>query len=283
MKVIYTLVVLGFVSILTSCSNKVDFGEQYKKVVYIVNSKEALHYAQHEASSTSKGNISIYVTGSELPDNDIHISYKVDEDALNKYNEKEFGTSTQKFFYLVPKGAYSFETSDVTILKGESYGCLNFTINTTMLLPDKVYILPIKIEHADNAEISENLHTILYVIQIQNKYAGDYISSYSISGSAKGEFSKKVIAISGKKVLLPLTDKSNSSSNNNLSYDTDYYQIMINDDNSLVLESYLNSIIHQNMEKQSYYDPEERIFYIYYNIEDKYGSYLPVQEELKAI
>ena len=73
------------------------------------------------------------------------------------------------------------------------------------------------------------------------------------------------------------------SSSNTLDYNTDYYQITINDDNTLLLEPYLQSIIHQDTETQSYYDPEERIFYIYYNMEDKYGDYIPVKEILKAI
>lgn len=283
MKKIYLLAFFGIVALFTSCSNKVDFGEQYKKIVYIVNSKEALYYAQHDADNASKGNISIYVTGSELPDQDIHISYKIDEEALKKYNQQEYGDRTDLYFTLVPKELYSFQTSDVTIKKGEPYGRLEFTINTRALLPNKVYILPMTIYDAQGAEISENLHSILYVIQIKNEYAGNYISSCTINGTAKGDFNKKLTAVSGKKILLPLADKSNMSTNNILDYNIDYYQITINEDNSLILEPYLQSIIHQDTETQSYYDPEERIFYIYYNIEDKYENYISIQEILKAI
>lgn len=283
MKKIYLLAVLGVTVILTSCSNKVDFGEQYKKIVYIVNSKESLYYSLHDANSASKGNISVYVTGSELPSQDIHVSYKVNPEALNSYNQKEYGDRTDLYFSLIPENLYSFQTSDITIKKGESYGCLEFTINTQALLPNNVYILPITLSSAQGAEVSESLHTILYVIQIQNEYAGDYISSYTIDGVVKGDFNKKVMAISGKKILLPLANKSNSSSNNTLDYNTDYYQITINDDNSLILEPYLQSVIHQDTEQTSYYDPEERIFYIHYNTEDKYGNYVPNIEILKAI
>lgn len=283
MKKIYLLTILGIASLFTSCSNKVDFGEQYKKIVYIVNSKDALYYAQHDATNASKGNISVYTTGSELPNQDIRVSYKVDEKALDSFNQKEYGDRTELYFSLIPKELYSFETADVTIKKGNPYGCLNFTINTLALLPNKVYILPITIYEAQGAEISENLHTILYVIRIKNIYAGNYISSCTINNTAKGDFNKKITAASSKKIILPLANKSNMSSSNTLDYNTDYYQITINDDNTLFLEPYLQSIIHQDTETQSYYDPEERIFYIYYNMEDKYGDYIPVKEILKAI
>lgn len=283
MKKIYLLMALGIITLLASCSNKVDFGEQYKKIVYIVNSKESLFYAAHDAVNASRGNISVYVAGSELPGEDIHVSYKVDAQALDKYNEKEYGDRTNLYFTLIPEDSYSFGTSDIIIKKGEPYGCLEFTLNTLALHSDKVYILPITIDNAQGAEVSESLHTILYVIQIQNEYAGTYISTCIVNGVAKGDFNKKATAISSRKILLPLANHGNTSAANTLSLEKDYYQITINDDNSLVLEPYLQSIIHQDMEKQNYYDPEKRIFYLHYNIEDKYGNYISIQETVKAI
>lgn len=283
MKKIYQLAVLGVAILFNSCSNEVDFGEQYKKIVYIINSKEAVYYARHDASSESKGNISVYVTGSELPDQDIKVSYKVDPEALKKYNEREYGDRSDLYFCLVPENLYSFQTSDVTIKKGEPYGCLEFMINTLELLPNKSYILPITIDSAEGADISENLHTILYAIQIQNEYVGDYISTCFVNGVAKGDISKEAIAVSSRIILLPLAENSNTVISKEPNLNTDYYQIIINDDNSLTIKPYLQSIIHQDMEKENYYDPEERIFYLHYNMEDKYGNYIPIEETLKAI
>lgn len=283
MKKIYLLVTLGIVTLLTSCSNKVDFGEQYRKIVYIVNSKETVFYSQHDAVSASKGNISVYITGSELPKQNVKVSYKIDTEALNNYNEKEYGDRTDLYFSLLPENLYSFQTPDITIKKGEPYGSLEFTINTKELSHDKIYILPITIDSAEGAEISENLHTILYVIQIQNEYAGSYMSNCLMNGIGKGDINKKVTAVSSKKILLPLANQSNTSINNTLDFDTDYYLITINEDNTLFLAPYLQSVIYPNTEKISYYDPEERIFYIYYNIEDKYENRVSIEEILKAI
>lgn len=283
MKKIYLLAVLGITVILNSCSNKVDFGEQYKKIVFIVNSKETVFYAEHDAVSASKGNISVYVTGSELPSQDIRVSYKVNPQALKNYNEMEYGDRTNLYFSLVPEDLYTFNTSDITIKKGEPYGCLEFTLNTLGLLPNKVYILPITIDSAEGAEISEDLNTILYVIQIHNEYAGNYMSTCKVAGVDKGDFNKKATAVSSKKILLPLANNSNTSASKVPDLNNGYYQITLNEDNTLILEPYLQSIIHQDTEKQSYYDPEEQIFYVYYNMEDKYGEYIPVEEVLKAI
>lgn len=283
MKKIHLLAVLGIINLLTSCSNKVDFGEQYKKIVYIVNSKETVYYSQHDVVKASKGNISIYVTGSELPAQDIKVSYKIDTEALEKYNKTEYGDRTELYFSLLPENLYSFQTPEITIPKGEPYGCLEFTINTQELLHNKIYILPITIDSAEGAEISENLHTILYVIQIQNEYAGNYISSCSVNGIGKGDFNKKVTAVSSRKIMLPLANLSNTSTSNTLDFNKDYYLITINEDNTLILEPYLQSIIYQKTEKRSYYDPENRIFHLYYDIEDKYENRVSIEETLKAI
>ena len=283
MRKIYILTFIAIVALLSSCSNEVDYGELYKKIVYIINSKETLYYAQHDVSTDSKGNISIYVTGSELPKEDIHISYVIDNKALEEYNKKEYGDRTSLYFVSLPENLCSFETEEVTINKGEPYGCLNFTINTQPLESNKAYILPITISKADRAEISETMNTILYVIQINNEYAGDYIATCYLNNVAKGDFNKKVSAINSKKILVPLANKTNTLITKPLDMNSDYYQISINTDNSLIIEPYLQAIVHEDTENTSYYDSQEKIFYVYYKIEDKYGNDIAVKEIIKAI
>lgn len=268
----------------SSCSNRVDYGEQYKKTLFIVNSKEQIYYAPHSASTESRGNISVYVTGSQLPQEDIHAAYKVDEEVLNAYNKKEYGDNESLYLTLVPSDLYSFESTEIVVKKGEPYGCLYFTINTQALNPAKTYVLPITLVDAQGGyEISEGLHTILYIIQVESLFAGDYKSEFTQDGVFQGEFSKKAMALGARKILVPLAEKSNAISDADLNYNTDFYQVTIQEDNSVVIEPYLQSVVSQRTDQPSYYDPEERILHLFYTMKDKYGEDITASEIMKAI
>lgn len=267
-----------------SCSNRADFDEQYKKILYIVNSKEKLYYAQHEASSQSQGNISIYCTGSKLPNEDVCVSYIVDKEALDAYNKNEYGDQTNLYFQEIPADLITISNQEIVVKKGEEYGCLNFTLNTQKFAPDKVYVLPITISRVpEGYEISEDMHTILYAVNIQNEYAGDYSCSYDKDGVYQGVIRKKVQAMAARQILLPLAGNSNFSITNDLNFNTDYYQITLNEDNSITVSPYLQSVIHPDPDQNSYYDPQEKIFYIHYFIEDKYGNHIQIDEVLSKI
>lgn len=270
--------------LLSSCSNGVDYGEQYKKTLFIVNSKEQIYYASHSASTQSRGNISVYVTGSQLPQEDIHAAYKIDEEALRAYNQKEYGDNESLYLTLLPSDLYSLESTEIVVKKGEPYGCLYFTINTQALNPAKVYVLPITLVDAQGGyEISESLRTILYIVQVESPFAGDYQSEIRQDDVFQGEFSKKAMALGASKILVPLAAKSNAISDASLNYNTDFYQITIREDNSVIIEPYLQSVVSQQIDQSSYYDPEERIFHLFYVTKDKYEEDILVHEIMKAI
>lgn len=273
----------GFLLLLSACSNSAHFDEQYKKILYIVNSKETLHYADHEASSESKGFISIYCTGSKQPNEDIHVSYTIDEEALKTYNKNMYGEQTDLYFTLLPENLITFESNDIVVKKGHEFGALNFKINTQKFAPDKIYTLPLTINRVPGGyEISEEMHTILYTITISNDYAGEYVSNYKQDGVSKGDVRKKAQAMAGRQILFPLAGKSNFSVNT-LDYNTDFYMVTINEDNSLTINPYFQSVVHQNPDFESYYDPEEKIFYIHYFIEDQYETYIQIDEIISKI
>lgn len=268
------LVLLG--GILGSCSNKVDFGEQYEKIVYIVNSKEKIYYAPHEAVEDSKGSVSFYCSGTEYPGEDIHIKYKIDSEALETYNKNKFGEKTERYFLEVPQNLIKYETEEVVIRKGEEFGCLNFTVDVTQLSPERIYIIPITLVDASGYEISSAQQLILYVLRIQNEYAGDYSSLYTFENKMT-TINKTAVAVSVNQILLPLS----SNTNDNASYEDGYFRIQVNEDNSLTLLPYMNSEIEAiNVEgkKTNYYDPETKTFYLDYNVFDQWGDPLPVRE-----
>lgn len=273
----------GMILLFCSCSNTAHFDEQYKQILYIVNSKE-LYKVEHEAVAKSKGCISVYCTGSKMPSEDIHISYKVDAEALDQFNRQEYGDKSQLYFARVPDELITFANQEIVVPKGQEYGTLNFEMNTLEFAPDKMYVLPLTITGVpDGYEISEEMHTIYYMVNVSNDYAGVYSSSYKENGVAKGIMKKTLQAVARKQLLLPLAGKNESIVSKPLSYETDYYLLTINEDNTLTVNPYLQSVIHPNPDKVSYYDPELKIFFVHYFVEDQYGTYIEIEEVMSEI
>ena len=82
-----SLIVLFLLGIMGSCSNEVDFGEQYKKTVYIVNSNNLLHVAEHSFETTGDSiSISVYCASTEPITKDLQVRLKVDRGALDSLN-----------------------------------------------------------------------------------------------------------------------------------------------------------------------------------------------------
>ncbi len=239
MKKINLTITIWSLLFFSSCSNSVDFGEQYEKIVYIVNSKEIIYYAPHEPIEESRGSISFYCSGTKEPDEDIHIRYKIDSEALAEYNKNEFGDKTDRYFVL--------------------------------------YVLPVSIESAGDYEIHAAGRLMLYSLRIQNEYAGDYNSIYEVNGE-KTPIEKKAIALSRNQILLPLAGNDNDAS-----YEDGHYRIQIEEDNTVTFWPYMNSEIELRTvsgTKTNYYNPDNRTFYLYYNIFDQWGDPIPIQETL---
>lgn len=277
MKKINLIIVILTIGLFSSCSNAVDFGEQYEKIIYIVNSKEIIYYAAHLPVEESEGSISFYCSGTELPDEDIHIRYKIDSEALAEYNKNEFGDKTDRYFLQVPEELVKYETDEVVIKKGEEYAPLRFSVNVLGLSPGRLYMIPVSIESADGYSINPDERLILYSLRIQNDYAGNYTSIFQVGGE-KTPVNKTIIPLSVNQILVPLAGRSNDAA-----YETGYYRIQIEEDNSLTLLPYLQSEIEaQTIEgvETNYYNPENKTFYLYYNIFDQWGDPISVQETL---
>lgn len=278
MKVVNILVAGLFLWSLAACSNDVDFGEQYKKVIYLVNSKEKVYYAPHQPEEASPGSISVYCGGSKAPGGDILVKCRLDEEVLATYNQNEFGDKTERYFLLVPSDRITIESTDVVIKKGEEYGCMNFKINTLGLPPDRVYVLPVTIESASGYEIDDKQSTIIYVVRVQNEYAGDYSSTYKVGTASMNSRTKTAMAMTAKQILVPIGANSNEAS-----YETGFFLIQLEEDNSLTLLPYLQTVVEalpKAGKRTNYYDPETKTFYLYYRMKDQWDDWATVDETL---
>lgn len=279
MKKINLIFLGGMMLILASCSNKVDFGEQYKKIIYIVNSKETIFYADHQAVETSPGSISIYCSGSLTPDEDILVHCKLDEEALETYNRNEFGDNKDRYFLPIPNDRIHYENTDVTIKKGEEYGCMNFVINTAQLNPERVYVIPVTIEDASGYEIDPEQKTIIYVIRVQNDYAGDYACTYRIIGNQSNSQTKTAMAMTASQILLPIAWNSNDAP-----FENGHFLIQVESDNRITLLPYIQSTVEAlerpDGKQTNYYDPVNKAFYLYYRTKDQWDEWNIVEETL---
>lgn len=269
---------IGWMTLLfASCSNHVDFGEQYKKVIYIVNSKEQIYYAVHQPVAASPGSISFYCGGSELPDEDIHIKYELDAEVLAEYNKNEFGDQTERYFLMVPNDRITYHSNDVVIKRGQEFGTLDFVINVAGLNPERIYVIPVSIADTDGYEVNPEQKCIFYVLRVQNKYAGDYTSVYTMDG-VKRTLTKTGMAMTANQILLPVAGNDNTAS-----YADGYYLIQIQEDNSLLLLPYLQLQLEQINDETTptnYYDEENNTFYLKYKIFDQWGDPIVVTESL---
>ena len=167
-NVIFIVILFLFVS----CSNDVDYGEQYIKELYIVGSSQTLMYAFHEIDKASPGNISVYCSGSELPGKDVIVNYKVDKEYLDRFNRNEYGNEEENYFQIVPEDKVTFKQEQIIVKKGKEYGLLNFTIDTEGLDFSKLYVIPLTLTDAPGYRISETQSSTLYVVGIVNQYQG---------------------------------------------------------------------------------------------------------------
>lgn len=168
-----------------ACSNEVDFGEQYKKQVYIVNANlnAGIIDASLMMEEQAKGSITVYCASSEFPNEDIVVHYAIDTAALNAYNLKEYEYATELYMTAIPAELVTFETETVTIKQGEPYAVLPFTINTAALDPSANNALPITLTNASGYEINPELQTCYYRLELDNPYSGEYSAKVDILGA----------------------------------------------------------------------------------------------------
>lgn len=268
----------------SACSNSVDFGEQYKKVVYIVNSNNKEITTTHMIEEQSRGNIAVYCAGSEFPNHDVKVHFKIDKEAMEDYNQKEYGEATSRYMTCIPENAVTFDSDEIVIKSGEPTGLLYFTINTTLLDPSVNNTLPLTITDASGYEINPDLQTIFYKIQLQTEYSGAYSSQiqYMFGGepTATYQLSKELVAAGATKLKIPggvnVTVKEGNDANYFiLDWDQETNQVTLTSNVSGF--SQLGSIWSPNDEgeyveiKTNYYNPETKEFILYYTFGGKFN------------
>lgn len=254
--------------VITSCSNKVDFGEQYQKTLYIVNSNELLYTAEHffEAEDNEIV-ISVYCASSQSIGSDVRAKLTVEPrvlDSLNTLNTLIDSSYVHKV--LLPTSHYQLNDEDVVIKAGKQYGTWRIPFNFTGLDPDFTYTLPVALVSNDTGyEINPSLNSIVYEIKMINRYSGNYAGSSQESMGNAINVQPSLKALSANTVRMPIHNLSDDWEN----IDTSFMVLTIAENGSVTIAPWGNAKVTDF--GQSYYDAVRQIFELHYQFETAYG------------
>lgn len=188
--------------LISSCHEEFDEKEVYKKVVYIVHSENMINYFTHPfTGSSTEGFISLYCSGSLMPEKDIDLEIGFDDELIEKYNYIEFENEEAKYVKFLSPEYFNIPSFRVKIKGGEPFGIMPIFVTSEGLSPDTTYVIPLRIIKISDYEISEDLSSILYAIRLENSYSGLYQMTGSLLAEGSTDMPQQVFK---DKTLVPI-------------------------------------------------------------------------------
>lgn len=274
LKALFVIVAI----MLTACDNSVDFGEQYKKTLYIVNSNNILYKSKHYFDEPDDYiNISIYCAGTEATKSDVTVKLGINMhifDSINHVNNLSNPLYVNKA--LLPEANYNFSDPTVRIKAGEEYGLLKIPFNFDGLNPDSSYVLPLSIISNDrDYDINPKLNTILYEIEMANAFSGDYTGSSTELPKTVRSVQPTLKAMSANVVRMPI--HTLRSDVNDLG--TNFMLLTIAPDNKNVSITPWKDAKVKDL-GGSMYNSKKMYFHLNYSFIDENGKDVIVQEKI---
>ena len=230
LKLIYILFVIAFFG----CSKDIeDFGEQYKKTVYLVNSRDMLVTNSYFFGQENNVMISAYCAGSLPTSKDVTINLKIDSKSLDSLNHLiALGNPLYEDKLLLPEANYNLPDMKIKIKAKEQYGTIFIPFNANGLDPDISYALPVKIESCNEGyDINMELNTIIVEFKMVNEFSGIYnSSSIELPKNTIRSVQPIVKAISENQVRLPIHNLSDDKDK----LDTNFMLLTIGEDGESV-------------------------------------------------
>lgn len=263
---------------LTACENSVNFGEQYKKTLYIVNSSNLLFKDKHNFSEQDDFiNISVYCAGTEATKEDVTVKLGMNIhllDSINKVNAMANPLYVNKT--LLPEANYTLTNPTTTIKAGEEYGSLKVPFTFDGLNPDSSYVLPLKIEsNSRNYDVNPQLSTILYELVMINDYSGDYTGSSTELPKTVRSVQPTLKAMSANVVRMPIHTLRSDVTD----LGTNFMLLTVAPDNKNVsITPWKNAKVKDL--GGSIYNSKKMYFHLNYSFIDKNGKDVIVQEKI---
>lgn len=247
----------------SSCDKEIDQVEVYKKTIYLVHSEDLIHSFIHPfQEEPSEGFITIYCSGSALPDKDIQVEIEFDDEIVDKYNFIEFENDSSRYVQVLDQEKFDIPSLTVSIKKGEIYSNMPILLDSKGLSPDTTYVIPLRIKQVSDYEINEELNYILYAIELENDYSGKYRMAGTITDTVSGKeqqvFKEKTIVPIDEVTSRMFLAAENESAGN---IATRTLTFRVNPDNSVVINEE-NDVIDLG---GGQYLPEKGIFTLHYS------------------
>jgi hypothetical protein len=264
-----------------SCSEEIDFGEQYKKTVYIVNSGSILYTGEHTFGKESDEIVvSVYCASSEPITDDLKVRLKIDRnslDSLNNLNRMLSSSYIDKV--MLPQANYTLEGEPhVTIKAGEQYGTLRIPFRFDGLNPDVSYTLPVSlVSNAAGYDINPGLKSIVYEIKMINKYSGDYAGSSQESATTIFGVQPTLKALSANTVRMPVHNLPDDQGKLKINY----MVLTIADDGSVSIAPF--GFAEVTDLGGSFYDAVKQRFELHYKFTDANSRTVTVTEIIKNL
>ena len=284
---IYLLTVL-FVAV--SCQTDIIEEEQYQKVIYLLSSDYNIFKYSHAVNdSLTRGYLTVGSGGTRPLDKDVTVELELDTDFLDAYNHRNFDTQ-DKYAKLLDPVRYVLPSYSIVLRRGEANATTFFPVEVDAngLSPDSTYMIPLRIKSSSDYTINEEKNTVLYQIELKNKYTESRKNTYSMKGTLQPDGGllsgitavKTMTPISRNKVRIFPENRTSSTSLSTIENQT--ILIIIDEDNTLRLRPYKNVFLEQ-LDNNRYNDVDE-IFHLNYRYKLSAGAnWITVTETLTRI
>ncbi|MDO5570687.1 MAG: DUF1735 domain-containing protein [Bacteroidales bacterium] len=269
--------------LLGGCSEStIDFGEQYKKTIYIVDSKDMLYQDDFHYDKDNFITVSVYCASSEPIKSDTKVKLKLFPKALDSLNYLfSLGNPLYVDKQLLPSSNYKLPDLNVTIKANQQYGTLNIPFYTEGLNPDTSYAFPLAIESNDKGyDINKELSIIIVNIHMVNSYSGNYTgSSIELPNKTIKSVQPHTKALSKNQIRIPIHNLSAETSD----LETNFMVLTIEDSDTKSHNVKISNWKNSNVTDlgASTFDSKKMLFDLNYSFTDVDGNEYTIHENIR--
>jgi len=265
----------------SACNSDVDFGEQYKKTIYLVHGNNLLYAKNHfYGANSDKLIFSVYCASSEPTTQDVTVSLQIDLNALDSLNAQGLLENSEYIDkQMLPAASYDIPANvQVTIPAGKQYALLEFPFHPEGLDADISYALPVSIVSNNRGyEMSPKARSLVYEVKMTNNYSGVFTGTSAESPTVIRPVQITLKAISENRVRLPIHDLDADEQY----MDTNFMLLTIDEDGRVTIAPYANAQITDMGD--NFYDQVQQSFELHYRYTAGNGSIFTITEKIANI
>lgn len=277
----YAVFLLFGIVLIQSCTDKMDFGEQYKRTIYMVNSNNLLYQTAHHYGEENTAVFSVYCASSKPITEDVVVQLMFDPHSLDSLNGiRSLSDPDYTLRQLLPEDHFELPANlSVTIRAGSQYGTIAIPIHTDDLDPFKHYALPITIVSNSSGHVTNpQLRSIIYEPVMVNGYSGDYTGVSAESETVARTIQPRLKALSANTVLMPIHNLSGDMKN----LETNFMMLTIAADSVAVAIAPRGDAEVIDL-GGSHYDRERQHFELHYQFTDSSGKTFTIRENISNV